>query len=109
MNNNFYKFSDIVFPIVKIKIDHNNKAEYISFLGSGFFIGDKGFFLTANHVLNEKTTSDLKDEEKIAIQIFNGDFSLHIVDYVENNDENLDVSLGHVNFVPVNKKFFQYQ
>ena len=48
MNNKFYIFLEIVFPIVKIVIDSNSKAKYLNFLESGFFIGDKGFFLTAN-------------------------------------------------------------
>lgn len=106
MNSNYYKFSDIVFPIVKIKIDSNNKAKYLHFLGSGFFIGNEGYFLTANHVLNEDLISDLKNDEKIAIQIYNGNFQLLKVDYVENNDDKLDVSLCQVNFVPKNKNFF---
>ena len=107
MSDAFYKFSDIVFPIVRIRIGKDSKAEYLNFLGSGFYIGNEGYFLTANHVLNEKLFHDLKENEKFAIQHYDGNFQLYMIDYVEDNAEKLDVSLGHVDFKPLNKNFFK--
>lgn len=91
---NDFSFSHVVFPIVKIEMV-NDKSQYREFLGTGFFIGDKGYFLTAKHVLNEKVLSDLKENELIAIQLYLDNFRLFPISKIQGHGaSNIDLAIG---------------
>ena len=52
-NNSFYHFSEFVFPICELKPSLESGTFQIAhFLGTGFSIGDNGFFLSAAHVID---------------------------------------------------------
>ncbi len=55
----FYNFNEWIFPICELSVKFNNTADIVRFHGSGFFIGNEGYFLSAKHVIN---TDDLLKE-----------------------------------------------
>jgi S1-C subfamily serine protease len=43
---------DFIFPIISFEILENGSVGYKQFFGTGFFLGNRGFALTAAHVAN---------------------------------------------------------
>ena len=43
---------DVVFPFFKVS-EQSKKLKLEKFLGTGFLIGDKGFVMTATHVITQ--------------------------------------------------------
>lgn len=100
-----------VFPIVKMISKPGGKPVPQGVLGTGFLIGNEGYFLTANHVLSEATLNELTENEKIFAFLTNDD----VINTnwepqpissgnVENAPFNYDLSIGKINHNP--KLFF---
>lgn len=101
-----------VFPIVKMVSNQGKKPVPVGVLGTGFLIGNEGYFLTANHVLSEATLNKLAENERIFAFLTNDD----VINTnwtpcpitrgnVENAlFENADLSIGKINHNP--KLFF---
>lgn len=95
-----------IFPIVYVK--HNEKDKEINVVdlyGTGFFIGNKGFFLTAKHVLSEELFNSTSSPSYfLAFLRKRVDNKSTWVPYqikaVENAPSNIDVSIGKIDYEP---------
>ena len=65
-SNSFYHFNEFVFPICELKPSlEPGTFEIAHFLGTGFSIGDNGFFLSAAHVINSAVIDAASQENVI--------------------------------------------
>ncbi len=65
-SNSFIHFNEFVFPICELKPGLElGTLEIAHFLGTGFSIGDKGFFLSAAHVINSDVIDAAPQENVI--------------------------------------------
>jgi hypothetical protein len=106
MEQKLMDFKDVVFPIIKIKVLDDLSIQNLEFLGTGFFIGNEGFFLTVKHVLNKSLFDKLAENEKIAVQLMDKTIKAMPIDFLEEYENNVDLTLGHVNFIPQYPNFF---
>jgi hypothetical protein len=91
-----YSYQHIVFPISIYSLKED-EVEFVRFLGSGFFIGNEGYFLTAKHVLNNSVFKELKEGEFIGIQFYNDGFRIFKVDEIEEyGEQRVDLAIGLV-------------
>ena len=68
---------DYVFPIATVSID-NGVRSFKRFLGTGFFIGNRGFGMTAAHI-----AQNIKNENVVAIFASKSGWSVFPINYVE--------------------------
>ncbi|GAA3638898.1 S1 family peptidase [Flavivirga jejuensis] len=63
---NHINVSHFIFPLAIVNFDSKKgEGSYKRFLGTGFLIGNEGFFLSAKHVLNENIFNELNENEYV--------------------------------------------
>ncbi len=103
----FVYFNDWVFPICEIKICHDStplEVQITHFHGTGFFIGNEGFFLSAKHVISCKDMKQASTGKDFA-GILNGtvqDRKRKVPILVESLEEHptLDIVIGKTSHLP---------
>lgn len=58
---------DVVFPLLKAKIINNTEMSFEDLIGTGFLIGNRGFALTAAHVIDQL---EMNSSETVAAAAF---------------------------------------
>ena len=101
----FYNFGDYIFPICELYLNEANKKFKIKhFHGSGFFIGTKGYFLSAKHVISVGDFQNIKPKSVFGAILQNVEgnkrnrFTKNILQLEEH--PKFDIVLGKIEHTP---------
>lgn len=103
----FVYFNDWVFPICEIKIRSGKnpvKLDISHFHGTGFFVGNEGYFLSAKHVINSLDMKSVSTEIDFAaiLTVTEKDRTRRATVLIESLEEHptLDIVLGKTSHLP---------